>query len=394
VTEVAVHSRRRKLRVVYLGHSAMLSGAELGLIDLLIAFDDIEPCVILSEDGPVVERFRDLGIAVEVLPLTDGARLVRRRELSSVSPDLVRAAVLTTGYALKLGLRVRRIQPDLVVTGTLKAFVYGSLAARIASKPLIWHVHDRISDEYLPPAAVRLLRGAARFSASGVIANSQSTLRTLGNVGVPVTVIHEPVSAPRRQRAGRRDGPFTVAMVGRIAPWKGQDVFLRAFARGFPQGDERAVLIGSPLFGEDDFLRVIEGLIAKLGLEDRVELRGFCDDVQAELATVDALVHASVIPEPFGRVIVEGMAAGLPVVAAAAGGPVEIITDGVDGLLCAPGDVEGLALALRRIAEDSRLADELGRAAGERAAAFSPESAASATHAFYLEVLKGRRAAA
>jgi glycosyltransferase involved in cell wall biosynthesis len=389
-----VESDRRELCVVYLGHSAVLSGAELGLIDLLAALDGVERRVILGEDGPVVARLRELGIAVEVLPLTDEARLVRRGELSSASPNLARAAVLTMVYALRLGPRLRRIQPDLVVTGTLKAFVYGSLAARIASRPLIWHLHDRISDEYLPHAAIRLLRQVVRVSASGVIANSQSTLRTLGSVGVPATVIPEPVSIPRQERARRCNGPFTVAMVGRIAPWKGQDVFLRAFALGFPQSNARAVLIGSPLFGEDDFLRELEGLIGTLGLKDRVVLRGFCEDVQAELATVDALVHASVIPEPFGRVIVEGMAAGLPVVASGAGGPSEIITDGVDGLLYAPGDVQELASALRRIADDPLLAAELGRAARERAAAFTPASAASATRAFYLEVLKGRRSPA
>jgi len=177
-------------------------------------------------------------------------------------------------------------------------------------------------------------------------------------------------------------------MVGRIAPWKGQDVFLRAFAEAFADGAERAVILGAPLFGEEEYERSLRGLVPQLGLADRVELRGFTDDVAAELAQVDALVHASVIPEPFGRVIVEGMAAGLPVIAAGGGGPDEIVTEGVDGLLYPPGDVDELAATLSRVATDTGLAERLGRAAVERARAFSPDLVAAQTSAFYRQVLE------
>jgi glycosyltransferase involved in cell wall biosynthesis len=111
--------------------------------------------------------------------------------------------------------------------------------------------------------------------------------------------------------------------------------------------------------------------------------------VASELVHADALVHASIIPEPFGRVIVEGMAAGLPVIAAGAGGPTEIVTDGVDGLLHRPGDVSSLADALQRLAGDPELRRSLGDAAVESARAYSPGAAAGKTHDFYREVLGG-----
>jgi glycosyltransferase involved in cell wall biosynthesis len=222
-----------------------------------------------------------------------------------------------------------------------------------------------------------------------VIANSRATLATLEGLRGPVAVIPEPV---RHQAFGARTprncGPFVAAMVGRIASWKGQDVFLRAFAEAFPEGAERAVIIGAPLFGEEEYERSIRALVDRLGLWERVELRGFSEDVAAELAEVDALVHASVIPEPFGRVIVEGMAAGLPVIAAGAGGPDEIVTDGIDGLLYPPGDAGSLAARLRRVATDPALATRLGAAGVERARAFSPELAATETSAFYQRVLE------
>jgi glycosyltransferase involved in cell wall biosynthesis len=254
---------------------------------------------------------------------------------------------------------------------------------------MVWHVHDRISEDYLPQRAAGFVRGFARTTAHGVIANSRATLATLGPLRRPAAVIPEPVGhqafGERRSRNGQ---PFVAAMVGRIAPWKGQDVFLRAFARGFPGGDERAVIVGAPLFGEEEFDRSLRALVGDLGLGDRVEFRGFREDVAAELAEVDALVHASVIPEPFGRVIVEGMAAGLPVLAAGAGGPDEIVTEGVDGLLYPPGDVDTLAATLRRVAADTALAERLGQAAVERASAFAPELAAAQTTAFYRRLLE------
>jgi glycosyltransferase involved in cell wall biosynthesis len=379
----------RRLRVAFLGHSAQLSGAELSLVELVGAFDDVEPVVVLAEDGPLVERLARAGANVEVLPLRREARLVRRDEFRGGAAHLLFAGAATVAYAARLARRLRALHVDLVHANTLKALFYGGVAAPLVRKPLIWHVHDRISVDYLPRPAVGLVGGVARSTARGVIANSSATLETLGRLRTRATVIPEPVGdrafVERRARNGR---PFVAAMVGRIAPWKGQDVFVRAFARAFPDGHERATIVGAPLFGEEEYERSLRQQVEQLGLGDRVELRGFTDDVAAQLADVDALVHASVIPEPFGRVIVEGMAAGLPVVAAGAGGPDEIVTDGVDGLLYPPGDIDELAATLRRVATDPALAERLGRAAVERARAFSPELAAAQTSAFYRRVLE------
>ena len=120
-------------------------------------------------------------------------------------------------------------------------------------------------------------------------------------------------------------GPMTsgavFGMLGRIAPWKGQDLFLRAFAEAFPGGTERAVIVGTAMFGEEDYERELPALAAELGLDVRVEFRGFREDIWRELAALDVLVHASLTPEPFGQVVLEGMAAGLPVLAPDEGAP-------------------------------------------------------------------------
>ena len=176
-------------------------------------------------------------------------------------------------------------------------------------------------------------------------------------------------------------------MLGRLAPWKGQDVFLRAFAAAFPDGTERATIAGSAMFDEDDYAQELIRLAEHLGLDGRVTFAGFVDDVSALLGQCDAVVHASVIAEPFGQVVVEGMAAGLPVIASAAGGPLEVITDDVDGLLFPPADVDALRRALQNVAGDPALRLRLGTAARRRAEDFTPERIAAAVELVWQSVV-------
>jgi glycosyltransferase involved in cell wall biosynthesis len=161
---------------------------------------------------------------------------------------------------------------------------------------------------------------------------------------------------------------------------------LKAFAAAFPQGLEQAVLVGSALFGEDGYEQEVKSFASEAGLGERVEFRGFRRDIAAELARMDVLVHASTIPEPFGQVVVEGMAAGIPVVAANAGGPAEVVTDGVDGVLYPPGDVDALAHILRCLAADPALRVRIGGAGLETSRRYAPEVIADQIQAIYEKV--------
>ena len=386
--EIYERARRRTgarpLRVVYVDHCARLSGAELSLLRLLPWLRGVDPHVILGEDGPLVPRLLAAGISVEVLPMAVAARDLRRNRVRPSALPLA-GAWGSAVYVGRLTRRLRRLRPDLVHTNSLKAAIYGMVAAKLAGIPVVWHVRDMIADTYLPSPAIRLVRALSGRTAF-VFANSNATLASLADLNspssvVPSAVVYDPAPALAADVPVHENG-VRIGMVGRIAPWKGQDVFLRAFARAFPDGPKRAVLIGAPLFGEDEYDRSLRVLAAELGIDGRVEFTGFREDVGSELARLTCLVHASVIPEPFGQVVLEGMGAGLAVVATAAGGPAEIIGDGLTGLLYPPGDVEALANALRRVADDPELRRRLGSAARERVKGFAPDVVAD-------EVLKG-----
>ena len=331
--------------------------------------------MILAEEGPLVERMQSEGISVQVLPMRSRTRLLYKDSVRP-GPRMLGAALDTIVYSLRLSWQLRKLRPDVVHTNSLKAGIYGSIAGRLAGRPVVWHLRDRIDADYLPHAAVLLIRTMTRYLPAAVVSNSETTRRTLRRSG-PSFVIPSAVAPVGRNRdEATRNGPLIVGIVGRLAPWKGQDVFLKAFAQAFPRGQERAVIVGAPLFGaaESAYAESLRRLAVECGIADRVEFRGHCEDVAAELRRVDVVVHASTIPEPFGQVVVEGLAAHLPVVASRSGGPAEIITDGVDGLLYPPGDVTALAQILQRLDRDPLLREQLGTAGALRSLSYSPAS--------------------
>jgi glycosyltransferase involved in cell wall biosynthesis len=163
-------------------------------------------------------------------------------------------------------------------------------------------------------------------------------------------------------RTQSRTAPFTVAVLGRIADWKGQDVLIRALAEpALAEIGARAVIAGDAYPGEA--APDIRALSNELGVQDRVEFAGFVDEPERVLASVDAVAVPSTRPDPLPNSAIEALAAGIPVVAANHGGLPEIVNDGRTGLLVAPGDAVDLAKAVRRLADDPQACEQMGEAA-------------------------------
>lgn len=332
-------------------------------------------------------RLRDTDIAVEVLPMSAAARDTRKDTISptGMAVSTVRA---TAGYVAALRRRLRQLEPDVLHTNSLKSALYGGLAGRAAGVPVLWHVRDRIAPDYLPPAAVRLVRAATVGLPTAVVAPSKAVLDTLPSRRPAIReVVPDSVDPP--SGIGERvpePHPFRIGIVGRLSEWKGQHVAIEAFARAFPTGDSQLWLVGEAMFGETGYVDRLHRQIATLGLGDRVELRGFRGDVWAELAQLDILVHASTSPEPFGQVVLEGMAAGLPVVATTPGGPAEMMVDDVDGLLVPTGSTEALTAALLRLAADPALRHRLGQSARTTADHYTPTRTALGVLEIYRRI--------
>jgi glycosyltransferase involved in cell wall biosynthesis len=381
-------------RVVYLGHVARLSGAEIALSRLLPELQErVDVHVILGEDGPLVDRLREDGISVEVISMPVAVRDMRKGALHPGAFDL-KSLGASGFYVRKLWLRLRELRPDLIHTNSLKAAIYGGAAGRLARIPVVWHIRDRIASDYLPEAAVRAVRLAARVLPNTVVANSHCTLDTLPRLRRGV-VVPDSVDSKSVRVASTPTGitgrPFRVGMLGRLSPWKGQQIFLDAFANAFPDGDSEGWIVGSAMFGEDDYVAFLHERTRHLGIGDRVTFRGFQEDIWTELAEIDALVHCSLTPEPFGQVVIEGMAAGVPVIASGAGGPAEIVTQNVDGILVPPGDVAALAAAMRKLHDCPAVRHDLATAGRATAIRYSPERTAYELLAVYESIVSRRR---
>ena len=166
--------------------------------------------------------------------------------------------------------------------------------------------------------------------------------------------------AQRRTSPKTSDGRL-IGMIGHLSPIKGQDIFIRA-AASISAGREGIdfLIVGEDKAADGRNRAEIERLIAELGMSDRVTLIGWQDDVRDVLQTLDIFVCPSRI-EPFGLVMVEAMAAGVPVVATRSEGAVEIIEDGVTGRLVPIGDTIALAEAIRTLLADPALGRRLAQ---------------------------------
>ena len=367
-------------RVVFLDHCAAWSGGEIALLRLLEALDTSRSLVVLGEDGPLAARLAEAGVEVRVLPLDPRTNRLGRDRAARVP---WRSVVDVARYVWRLRGLLREVRPDLVHANSLKSGVYGSLAARLAGVPVVWHVRDRVADDYLPAAVVRLVRALLLLLPDAVLTNSEATRATLGGAvrrAVPHAVLGDPfrptLPTPPRTRPHPRP---TVALVGRLSPWKGQHLFLDALATLHRQGvDVRGRLLGQALFGEDEYAAEVTRRAAELD----AQVGAFTGDVGEALGDVDVVVNASVVPEPFGQVVVEAIAHGVPVVVPDTGGPSEIVRDAVSGLTFTAGDADDLAAVLALLLETPELYRRLSEGGLDRARDYAPERIAAEFEGF------------
>lgn len=335
-------------RLLFVNHASRLAGAELVLLDVVLGFRDAN--AFLFEDGPLRAALFHRGIKVHFPKRTSGLSSIKRDK------SLLRA-VPHLGQLMAMTWRLRTVARkfDALYANSQKAFVLAAFAAAVARRPLIWHLHDILSPEHFAKGQIRLTIGLANLFAALVIVPSKAAADAFiasGGKAALVRIVPNGLDvAVRRDRfVSRRDfeldAPFIFGVFSRLAPWKGQEVALRALAE-LP--DTGCVMAGTSMFGEQEYARGLVTLARELGVSDRVRFLGHREDIPECMRAVDAVVHPSTEPEPFGRTLVEAMLARRPVVAAKAGAVPEILDGGRVGLMFPPGDHHALAACLRRV---------------------------------------------
>ena len=390
-----------RMRIAYLTHYAELYGANRSLLDLMCALRDagaVEPYVLLPREGPLTERLSAEGITWRTVPWQPWMserhymggphhRLGQYLRHARAARERSRTNAALAPTLLEY-LRAWRI--DAVHVNSAAVGITGELLDRW-SGPLIWHIREMPEGHYGLHLGTRrygaLLRKAARVIAiSNAVRNDvqrYAGTRTSVDViynGVVTKADHARQALAAHERWEHPE-PFTFLMAGLIHPSKGQLEAVRALARlhaGHPSA--RLVIAGD---GRADALRK---LVTALGLSDHVELTGFVKDMAPLLRRAHALLNCS-RNEAMGRITVEAMASGLPVIGHNSGGTPELITHGRNGLLY-PGGDEALAERMAELADNVERARALGtQALRDAVERFSVERYAEEVLEVYRSVL-------
>jgi len=360
--------------ILFVSHSAELNGAERMLLDVLCGLDrgKFRPFLALPQPGPLQREAEEAGIMTHVLPmkwsLTERSK-IWKQPLTRVwnVPGVIRMARLIRNEAV-----------DLVVTNT-SAIWTGALAARRASVPHVWFVHEILDGEN--PLLSHILGRKALIRrmnelAGRIVANSRASARAFEGSGKAV-VIGNGIDTRRRSAPdlaalgislGLGEGGPVLGIIGKIYPGKGQKeavLALDLLKRLRP--DVRLLVVGG--VKDRRYAGEVRETVRRLGLEKDVIFPGFREDLSEILALLKVLILASTV-DSLGRVGLEAMAAGTPVVAVAAGGLPEIVIDGRTGVLVESADPARIAEGVARVLDDP----ELARAVAEGGRGFVEEN--------------------
>ena len=357
-------------RILVVHQSGSLYGSDRSLLDWLEQANDdgFEPIVCMPESGPLLEVLRRTGIEVHVIPVfkINRASLYSVRFLLSSPINLIHA--LLAIHRVVHGRAVSIVYSNTIV-------VYGGAAwACINGLPHVWHIRETA---YKPAIVVTAIRKLVALFSERAICNSRFTQSWLLEAcKVSSAVVWNGVPAITAEQLERRHRTLArskleveadeclIVLPGRLSPSKGQDLLISAM-NALPSDSPKfqLLLVGDEVDGQSSFRAHLLDLARDGSFSDRIRFLGFVADMDPIYLSAGIVVVPSRHPESFGRVAIEAMAYGRPVIAAAHGGVTEIIDHGVSGILVKPSSASELTDALRKAINDPEWREHLGKAA-------------------------------
>jgi glycosyltransferase involved in cell wall biosynthesis len=397
----------RKIRVLYIDGSIGFGGAPKSLALLLSGLTSVEPIIVTSaRDDVRAKWFRGYRVyrigmissyyrrrrATEWVAAHVRNRLLQRLILKGL---LVLDIVERVVCALQILVLAKFHRVQLVHMNTACFPPEGLYVARFLRIPSISHLRGFFT--YKESIFVNAMRRA-----SIVIGISRAVAESIYHIKDPrfVRVVYNPVDSQAfqcvvdqqkeaRQSLGLRETDIGVGIFGRVVHWKGQREFVYACIEAMRKNpDIKAVIIGDASDSASAYFNEIKAIISGSEFRERFVLAGYREDVERLYVAMDIIVHASVEPEPLGRVVLEGMAAKKPVIATDAGGPSEVIESGSDGILVPIGDIQRMGAAILELANDPRQRERMGNSGYNKVKTqFAIEPYASEVQRIYDELL-------
>lgn len=354
-----------EMKVCFISHSFSRGGAELCLLELIDALSQrgVQCACILPGRGALNELLADRGVETIVVPFKQWV-YQGKSLFGSLRRMLPLRHVLPT---LRLVTAIKRSRCDVVYTNTIAVGV-GAVAAKIAGKPHVWHLHEFGYDDHtlsydLGPRVSRKLIG--RLS-SACIANSKAVAEEYrpSLAGTELSVIYNSVVMPSlgdetpADAPWRHDGAIRCVLLGKSLPGKGQEDAVRAMVNLRRMSvPAELLLLGGVV--DTEYHQHIERMVEKNNLTDRVHILGHSDNPMPLLSTADVLLMCS-RREAFGRVTVEGMKLAKPVIGTRTGGTPEIVQPGETGFLYTPGDAQELAAKIGFLHANRKVRHSMG----------------------------------
>jgi glycosyltransferase involved in cell wall biosynthesis len=270
---------------------------------------------------------------------------------------MVTETLANAPYLVRMVLLYRKLHLDVVHVNNYS--VEPVLAARLLGIPVVYHLHGFTSPN---------LDGSGRRSfryVSAFVSISRTVTESAVRAGIDRARIHEiPNFVERTPDALPCPMPTAqgIGIFGRIIPWKGQKEFLSAAIHLLPQFPGlRVYLVGGASDGDPEYFETCRELARASPYSDQIEITGMMNDVSMYYKKCTVVIHASILPEPFGMVLIEAMSEARPVVASIFGAASEIIEDGVEGYLVDPANTHLMAARIATLLADPSLAAEMGR---------------------------------
>ncbi len=318
-----------------------IGGVETGTVDLARWLaQNGHKAVVVSGGGRLVKQLEGLGVRHYQLP-------VGKKSPFSIFP-MIKA----------VGEIIKREQIQIVHARSRIPALIAFFAARNTKTVFITTAHG-----YYKKHILSSIMGWGRFV---IVASNVMARHMVEGFKVPIDRIRlvprgvDLNKYPFIKKDGQKSAVSMIGIIGRITPLKGHSYFLKAISiisRQMPH--IKVLIVGDAPKGKEKYKEDLKLLSRRLGIANIVEFTGDCEDISEVFKKLDVLAMASVVPEGFGRVIIEAQSSGVPVVATKVGGVIDIIEDGSNGVLVYPKDSTSMAEGILRVLRDKKFAQGL-----------------------------------
>lgn len=338
--------------VLFIHSSSELYGSDRSLLNIVKNIDktNFKVFVVLPCLGPLVDEIKKIqGVQLDIFEVA----VLRRKNLSVKGGISYLKEFNSSVRYLKTYIEKNEI--DIVDTNTAAVFS-GAIVAKRCKKKCVWHIREIIKSNL----ENRVVSFMMQHYSDLIIANSKATGEALKVLQDKVRVVYNAVEEVSNNSLISHQ-QLTVGMAGRINRWKGQKLFVdmaEVVHRKYP--DVLFKIAGEAYMGEEYLKSDLQDYINIKGLQETVLLLGQINNMSSFYSGLDIFVLPSIHPEPFGLVVIEAMEFGIPVVATNHGGPVEIISEGIDGYLVSHEDCAEMAERVKNLINSEELRRKMG----------------------------------